>query len=140
MTAILNWKGEGLKFAATANTGGEVGLASGQDEGEPGFRPMEMMAIGLGGCTAMDVLSILKKKRQDVTAFEVQVHTEVVDQHPRVWNQVTIEYLVTGNNIDPDAVERAMALSYDKYCPAQNMIRKAVDINLTYKIIEAASS
>jgi len=84
----------------------------------------------------MDVISILQKKRQDVTDFEVKVHTEKAENHPRVWTSVNIEYIVTGNNIDPKAVERAMFLSYERYCPAQNMIKKAVDIDMSYKIIE----
>lgn len=83
----------------------------------------------------MDVLSILQKKRQDVKGFEVLVHTEAQKEHPRVWSKVTIEYLIKGDGIDPVAVERAMELAYEKYCPAQNMIKQVVEIELTYKII-----
>jgi len=136
MDAKVTWKNEGLLFNATADTGGSIALASDLDEGKPGFRPMELLAMGLAGCTAMDVFSILKKKRQDVVDFEVKVHTEKADDYPKIWTSARIEYVVTGRNIDPKAVERAMDLSRQTYCPAQNMLNKAVEIELTYKIVE----
>jgi putative redox protein len=137
VTEKVVWKKKGLIFGGTADTGGEIPLASALDEGEPGFRPMELLGIGLAGCTAMDVLSILQKKRQQVNDFEVRVHSKNAEEYPKVWTWVQIEYLVTGHDIDPESVERAMQLSADKYCPAQNMLNKAVDIELTYTIIEA---
>ncbi len=138
MAASVIWKGTGLAMEATADTGFKVGLSSALDVGggHEGFRPMEMLAMGLAGCTGMDVLSILQKKRQDVRAFEVKVETKSAEQHPHVWTWVEIEYIVTGVGIDPAAVERAMDLSRDKYCPAQAMIRQAVDIQLKYTLIE----
>lgn len=136
MDAKVTWKKEGLMFDATANTGGNISLASAQDGGEPGFRPMELLAMGLVGCTGMDVISILKKKRQDVVDFEVKVHTETAEDYPHVWTSARIEYIVTGRNIDPKAIERAMELSRKTYCPAQNMLNKAVDIELNYTIVE----
>jgi putative redox protein len=132
----VNWKGKDLLFSGTGDSGNILDLAVSPEEGESGFEPMELLGIGLAGCTGMDVISILQKKRQDVTDFEVKVHTEKAENHPRVWTSVNIEYIVTGNNIDPKAVERAMFLSYERYCPAQNMIKKAVDIDMSYKIIE----
>jgi putative redox protein len=136
MKAKVIWKNKGLLFTGTADTGGELNLASNQDVGENGFRPMELLATGLAGCTGMDVISILKKKRQDVTNFEVQVETESSESHPHVWVKAKIKYIVSGMGIDPKAVERAMQLSKDRYCPAQNMLNKAVDIDLEYEIIE----
>ncbi len=136
MGAKVVWKNEGLAFRAIADSGYELDLKSDSDEGKPGGGAMEMMAIGLAGCTAMDVIAILKKKRQDVTDFEVRVKTESAETYPRVWTSVQIEYIVTGNKIDPAAVERAMRLSKEKYCPAQNMINKSVEVELTYQIIE----
>jgi putative redox protein len=136
MDAKVTWKNEGLLFDATAETGGIVSLASSLDQGAKGFRPMELLAMGLVGCTSMDVMSILQKKRQDVTAFEVRVHTETADEYPKVWTKAVIEYVVTGRNVDPAAVERAMQLSKDTYCPAQAMLGKAVEIELKYTINE----
>lgn len=136
MEAKVTWKNNGLLFDGTADTGSTVRLASSMDDGEQGFRPMELMGLALAGCTGMDVLSILKKKRQDVTDFEVQVHSKSAEEHPHVWTWVQVEYIITGNNIDPSAVKRAMQLSADKYCPAQNMLKQAVEIDLAYKIID----
>jgi putative redox protein len=137
MTEKVIWKKEGLLFTGTADTGGEIDLASSLDEGESGFRPMELLGIGLAGCTAMDVLSMLTKMRQQVTDFEVRVHSKKEEDHPKVWNWVQIEYLITGKAVDVKAVEKAMSLSAERYCPAQNMLNKAVNIELTYKIKES---
>ena len=82
MDAKVIWKGKGLLFSGTADTGGTLDLAGKTDVDEPGFRPMELLATGLAGCTAMDVISILKKKRQEVTDFEVKVHTEKAKDYP----------------------------------------------------------
>lgn len=136
MDAKVTWKNEGLMFKATADTGGKIDLVSKMDSGAEGFRPMELLAMGLAGCTAMDVISILKKKRMDVVDFEVKVHTEKAETYPQVWTTTELEYVVTGRNINPNAVERAMELSRTNYCPAQNMIGKAVDIKMRYTIIE----
>lgn len=136
MDAKISWIHEGLQFDATADTGGTTRLASKLDDGAEGFRPMELLAMGLAGCTGMDVLSILKKKRQDIVDFEVKVHTEKADTYPKVWTSAVVEYVITGRNIDPKAVERAMSLSKETYCPAQNMLSKAVGIDLKYTIIE----
>ncbi len=136
MTAKVTWKKEGLLLEATHDTGGTIPLASSLDVGAEGFRPMELVGMGLAGCTGMDVLSILQKKRQDILDFEVLVHTKIAEDYPKVWTQAVIEYVITGRNIDPAAVERAMQLSKDRYCPAQNMLNKAVDFELKYRIIE----
>ena len=136
MTEKVIWKKKGLLFNGTADTGGVIDLASSLDEGESGFRPMELLGIGLAGCTAMDVLSILKKMRQDVIAFEVRVHSKKAEEHPKVWNWVQIEYVITGKSVDATAVEKAMALSAERYCPAQNMFNKVIDIELIYTIKE----
>ncbi|MBI3160037.1 MAG: OsmC family protein [Chloroflexi bacterium] len=142
MGATVTWKREGLAFAGTADTGLTVDLASALDI-EPslaGFRPMEMMAVGLAGCTAMDVISILTKKRQDIRDFQVNIITRSAEEHPHVWTAVKLEYVVAGHQIDPAAVERAIELSREKYCPAQAMIRQAVNIEHSYRIVETGGS
>jgi len=136
MQVALNWK-EGLSFAGHAPASGySLDISTDAEVGgaEDGFRPMELMALGLAGCTGIDVISILQKKRQEVSAFEVRVNTERAAEHPRVWTRVLIEYIVTGKNIDPAAVERAIQLSKEKYCAAQNMLKKAVSIETRYEI------
>lgn len=136
MRVALDWK-NGLSFAGRAEGSGySLDLSADADIGgaEDGFRPMELMALGLAGCTGIDVISILQKKQQDVSGFEVQVNTERREVHPKVWTHILIEYIVTGKNIDPAAVERAIQLSSEKYCPAQNMLKLAVKIDSRYEI------
>lgn len=137
MEAKATWK-QGLSFTGTADSGFEVSLGSKPDVGgdNDGFRPIELIAIGLAGCTAMDVISILEKKRQVVTDFEVQVHAERAEEHPKVFTHVLIKYLVEGENIERSAVERAIELSTNKYCPSHAMLKMAVDIDHTFEIKE----
>ncbi len=102
-----------------------------------GFRPMELLLIGLAGCTGMDVISILKKKRQDVTAFEVRVQGERAEDHPKVFTHIVVEYVVTGRDLDPVAVERAVELSSTKYCSAEAMLDKVAKIENKITIQQA---
>ncbi len=97
---------------------------------------MELIALGLAGCTGMDVISILQKKRQEVTGFEVRVHADQASDHPRVFTHIVVEYLIRGKGVDPAAIERAIELSKTKYCPAQAMLDKAVAIEHTYTLTE----
>lgn len=138
MNAKVVWS-HGLSFKGSAETGFEVPLGSEPAVGgdNDGFRPMEMVAIGLAACTAMDVISILSKKKQEVTAFEVKIHADRADQHPKVFTHATIEYIVTGHAIDRTAVERSVELSETKYCPAQAMLSKAFPIDHTITIHES---
>ena len=138
MEAIVSWK-KGLSFDGLADTGFSVPLGAAAEVGgaDDGFRPMELLLVGLAGCTAMDVVSILQKKRQNITAFDVKVHAERAVDHPRVFTNIVIEYVVSGHSIDPVAVERAVDLSENKYCPAQAMFSKATNITHEIKVIEA---
>ncbi len=129
MDAKVIWN-EGLHFNGSADSGLELSL----DSGPGGFDPLELLAIGLAGCTAMDVISILGKKKQDVTAFHVQVHTEQQTEHPHVFTTAKILYLVTGHNVEEAAVRRAIELSTLKYCPAQAMLAKAFPMEMFYEI------
>jgi putative redox protein len=137
MNAKVDWKGR-MSFTGSADSGFEVPLGSYPEVGgdNDGFRPMELMAVSLAGCTAMDVISILKKKRQEVSDFQVKVETERADQHPKVFTSAVIEYHVAGKDIAENAVTRAMELSADAYCPAQAMIGKIIPLTLRYFIYE----
>lgn len=131
----MTFKGEGetqfsVPLGADAKVGGD----------NDGFRPMELIAIGLAGCTAMDVISILAKKRQDVTEFEVQVQAGRAAEHPKVFTDATIEYFFTGHKLDEAAVVRAIELSAVRYCPAQAMFSQIMPIKLIYHIYEAQDS
>ncbi|HTX92182.1 MAG TPA: OsmC family protein [Anaerolineales bacterium] len=140
MDAKAVWK-QGLSFAGSADTGFEVPLGADPDVGgaNDGFRPLELMAVSLAGCTAMDVVSILKKKQQDLTAFEVKVHADQAAEHPQSFTRATITYLVSGHNVDEAAVLRAIELSATKYCPAQAMLGKILPLELRYEIYEGDS-
>ena len=127
-----------MTFDATANSGFHVTLGTVPAVGgdNDGFQPMELMLISLLGCTAMDVISILRKKRQEVTAFEVKGHAERAEKHPKVFTRVIIEYHVTGKQVDEKAVVRSIELSAMRYCPAQGMLAKVVPMQLRYYIYE----
>jgi putative redox protein len=129
----------GMTFLGVPDSGFEVKLGSSPDVGgdDDGPRPMELMLLGLAGCTAMDVISILRKKRQDITSFSVHAHADRQDQHPKVFTEITLTYHIEGRNVDPKAVERAIELSETKYCPAQAMMAQVAKINLAYQIGES---
>ena len=135
MNAKVTWH-EGLSLTGTADTGFEVPLGADPAVGgaNDGFRPLELMAVSLAGCTAMDVISILQKKRQQVTAFEVNVASERAEEHPKVITAATIEYHVSGDEINEAAVLRAIELSALRYCPAQAMLGKVFPMQLVYYI------
>ncbi len=137
MDAKVTWRGR-MSFTGTADTGFEVPLGASPQVGgdNDGFRPIELMAVSLAGCTAMDVISILQKKRQEVTDFEVNVHTDRAEQHPKVFTRAVVEYHVTGRGVSEAAVLRAIELSSVRYCPAQAMLSQVVPISLRYFIYE----
>jgi putative redox protein len=136
--ATVNWKGD-MHFTGTAGTGFGLTLdaapvVGGQDMG---FRPTELILLGLAGCTAMDVISILRKKRQDVTGFEVRVTGKQADDFPKVYTDIHITYMVRGHDVDPAAVERSIELSETKYCMATAMLAQVATITSSYEVMEA---
>ncbi len=135
MDAIVTLE-NGMKFVGSSDTGFEVVMdaAPGVGGGDEGFRPMELLLVGLCGCTAMDVISILRKKRQDVVGLEVKAHAERATDHPMVFTAITLEYVVRGTDVDPAAVERAIQLSAEKYCPAQAMLAQVAKMDYSYVI------
>lgn len=137
MQVAVNWKGR-LSFDGKAESGFTVPLGTTPDVGgdNDGFRPMELMALSLAGCTAMDVISILSKKRQAVSDFRVEVKAERAAEHPKVFTHATIEYHVSGKGVQEEAVVRAIELSATRYCPAQAMLNKVFPIDLVYFIYE----
>ena len=137
MQTKVNW-GEGLSFTGTADSGFSIQMDAKEEVGGEGkgFIPMELMAMSLAGCTAMDVISILRKKRQDVTDFEVRVDADRAEEHPKVFTHATINYLVTGHGVDEKAVVRAIQLTAERYCPAQAMLGQVFPLDLQYQIFE----
>lgn len=137
MQAKVNWQ-ENMAFTGTADSGFSIQLDAKKEVGGEGkgIIPMELMALSLAGCTAMDVISILRKKRQDVTDFEVRVDATRAETHPKVFTGAMVEYQVTGHGIDEKAVLRAIELTAGSYCPAQAMLGQVFPINLRYQIFE----
>ena len=103
-----------------------------------GPQPLRFLLFGVAGCTAMDVISILRKKRQRVSGLEVEARGSRVDEHPRVYDTIEVVYRVRGKGVDPKAVERAIELSEGRYCPAIAMVGEAADIRSRYEIEEAS--
>lgn len=129
----------GMTFRGAAGSGHELLMDSAAAVGgsDQGFRPMELLAVGLAGCTGMDVISILRKMRQDVTDYEVQVSGDRQDEHPRIFTAVTVTHVVTGRNLNRDHVARAVELSATRYCPASATISRATPIKHEFVIVEA---
>jgi putative redox protein len=141
MNANVTWK-QGLSFDGSAESGFSVALGTDPQLGgaDDGFRPLELMAISLAGCTAMDVISIMRKKQQDVRAFDVRVHADQSQEFPKVFTHALITYIVTGHAVDETALRRSIELSATKYCPAQSMLSQVVPMELCYEIYEGDSA
>jgi len=137
MDATLTLQDE-MHFTAMANSGYVVHVDTKAPEGQVsrGASPMELLMISLAGCTAMDVISILRKKRQNVTGFEVRIHGDRATDHPKVFTDFELEYVVSGVDVDPAAVERSIQLSTETYCSAHAMLEKAASIRTRYTIIQ----
>jgi putative redox protein len=133
-TARITWVQDAL-FVGESGSGHTITMDGSPDVGGRNLaaRPMEMVLIGMGGCTAIDVASMLKKQRQDVRDIIVELEAERADDHPKVFNQVKLIYRVRGKKLNKALVERAVTLSDEKYCSATAMIRKSATI--THQIV-----
>jgi putative redox protein len=132
---------DGMAFRATTGTGHQIVMDGAPDVGggDAGPRPMEMLLVGLGGCTGMDVISILRKMRQDVSGYQVRLHGERATDHPKVFTSITVEHVVRGRGLSPDAIKRAVELSATRYCSAAAMLSRAARIEETYRVVDEAS-
>jgi putative redox protein len=138
-TAKVTWVGPGLRLVGEGGHGPAIvvdHVLPDEERQEGGPRPMELLLIGLAGCTSMDVVSILQKKRQPLIGLQTKVTAERAEEHPRVYTGIHVEFVVTGKGVKPEAVERAIELSETKYCSATAMLRHAVEITTSYRIIE----
>lgn len=138
MTARARFE-TGMRFAVTAGSGHQVILdaaiaSGGQDSG---FRPIEMLLVGLAGCTGMDVITILRKKRQLVTDYEVRVEGIQAEDHPMVFLEINIEHVITGYDLQPQAVEQAIRLSEERYCSVGAMLGKTARLTHSFRLIDA---
>ncbi len=137
MKATLHWV-EGMQFVANADSGHALVIDGSPGVGgkDSGPRSMELLAMGLGGCTGMDVAYILRRHRQPFTGLEVFVNVERADTHPQVFTRIHIEYIIYGN-VSEKAVKRAIHLSETKYCSASAMFGKTAKITNSYHILNS---
>ena len=134
MKAKVSWV-EGMKFVGESESGHQV-ILDGANPGE-GASPMEMILLAVGGCSSIDVVSILEKARQSVTACHVELAGERADSVPRVFEKIHLHFVVTGKGLAEKQVARAVDLSMEKYCSVSLMLEKAVEITHSYQIVEA---
>jgi putative redox protein len=120
-----------------ASTGSEHHMLLDDAVGGTGPKPIELIAAGLAGCTAFDVITILRQKfRQRVTGYEVRVEADQAERPPQVFTSVRIHHVITGQEIDPAAIEEAIRLSEEKYCSVAAMVKQTASLHTTYKIVE----
>jgi putative redox protein len=138
MECVVRW-GEGMSFIAETGSGHIVAMDGAPEGGGRNLapRPMEMVLLGTGGCTAYDVVLILKRGRQDITGCTAKLQAERAETDPKVFTKINFHFTVTGRNLKPDAVERAIKLSAEKYCSASLMLGKTAEITHTWEIVEA---
>lgn len=131
--------GQGTSLMGKADSNHWVPMDGPVDFGgsSAGTRPIELFLMGAAGCTSMDVIAILKKKRVPYTDFKVQATTEREDEHPKVFKSVNIHFQVFGNGIKEKDVARAIELSSEKYCAASAMLKKSLPVTTSYEIIES---
>lgn len=139
MDALVRWTGpETMSFVAETGSGHAV-VMDGAPEGggrNLGPRPMEMVLLGTGGCTAYDVVLILRKSGQDVRGCEVALHADRAEADPKVFTRIEFRFTVRGRQLKPNIVERAIKLSHDKYCSASAMLAKSAELVLSWEIVE----
>lgn len=130
---------EGMTFVAESGSGHAVVVDAAPDVGgrDLGARPMELVLMGAGSCTAIDVVHILRKSRQAVTGCVVELDAERAAQDPKLFTRIRMRYIVSGKSLQPAQVERAIRLSKEKYCSATIMLAKSAEIDFEYEIREA---
>ena len=130
-----------MAFTATSGSGHVVQLDSAQEHGgaDRGARPMELLLLGLGGCTGMDVISLLRKMRQEVTSYQVELLAERAEEHPRIMTEISIVHTIRGRGLDPQLIGRAIELSATRYCPASAMLSRAAVLHHRYQLVDEAT-
>ena len=141
MECTINWlAGTGMGFVAETGSGHFITMDGAPDGGGRNLapRPMETVLAGTGGCTAYDVVLILKRGRHAVTGCQVKVQAERADADPKVFTHIHMHFIVSGRSLPAAAVERAIALSHEKFCSASIMLAKTATITTGFEIVDAA--
>ena len=140
MECTLQWQAQsGMVFVAETGSGHLITMDGAPEGGGRNLapRPMETVLAGTGGCTAYDVVLILKRGRHDVTGCQVKVTSERATTDPKVFTRIHMHFVVTGRGIPSSAVERAISMSHEKYCSASIMLAKTADITTSFELLEA---
>ena len=136
MNISVNWV-DGMLMVGKSHSGHSITMDGPHEIGGEnlGVRPMEMLLLGVAGCTMIDVVTTLKKMRQDLTNCETKLSAERADEHPKVFTDIHIQFIVKGQDLDPKKVEKAITLSAEKYCSASIMLGKTASITHDFEIV-----
>ena len=139
MECTVRWSGEGMSFVAETGSNHLVTMDGAPDGGGRNLapRPMEIVLVGTGGCSAYDVVVILKKSGQDVTGCEVKLTAERAATDPKVFTRIHMHWIVRGRGLKKNLVEHAVRLSHEKYCSATAMLMKTAEITRDFEVVEA---
>ena len=140
MECKINWlAGSGMAFMAETGTGHILNMDGAPEAGGRNLapRPMELMLAGAGGCTAFDVVLILQRSRQNISACEVSLQAERAETDPKVFTKINLHFTVKGKDLDPSKVERAINLSHDKYCSATAMLANTAEITHSFEVVQS---
>lgn len=129
---MAEWK-EDTIFLGSSDVGGYVQMGS--KEGQPGIEPMEMLLLGLAGCSGVDIVNIMRKKRQPLDGLTIKVRGKRAETHPKIYTEIEVVYLLKGKSLEKKAIEQAIQLSEEKYCSASIMLRARARIHSSYEII-----
>lgn len=137
MKAVVKWL-DNMSFVGESESGHSVVMDGPPESGgrNLGVRPMEMVLLGMGGCTAFDVVLILKRQRQDITDCQVELSSERAEDVPKVFTKIHVHYVVTGNGLDEKKVARAVDMTAEKYCSVSIMLAQSVEVTHDYEIID----
>ena len=129
---------DGMQFTGEADSGHAIVMDADAEAGgkNTGLRPMELLLIGIGGCSGMDIVSILKKKKEKVAGIEINVNGNNADNYPKKYTDIDLEFIIKGKSISEESVKRAVQLSMDKYCSVKASLEGSAKITFKYKIIE----
>ncbi|MEJ5227837.1 OsmC family protein [Thermodesulfovibrio sp.] len=135
--AKVKWAG-GMQFVGQSGTGHAIVMDAHPDFGgeNTGMRPMELLLVGLGGCSGMDIASILAKKKQDLRGIEINIQGKQPEEYPKRFTEIEIEFIIKGKNLSEEAVKRAVQLSMDKYCSVKATLEHSAKITHSYRIVE----
>lgn len=136
INAKVKWVNN-IQFVGESGTGHAIVMDGDREVGgnNTGMRPMELLLVGLGGCSGMDVASILQKKKQRVTDLEININGQKADSYPKKFTEIEIQFIVSGKDISEEAVKRAVELSMEKYCSVKATLTGTAKINYSYKIL-----